>query len=329
MGLDWGTDSVAAVRDRVGPDLTPAVWVQFAQVPLRPEDRASLDGFIAQVRSVGGLALITLEPTAGLATVDAASAAAVADLLAGYRACGVGIILRFAHEMNGSWYAWDQDPTAYVAAFRQFATVIHERAPGVAMLWAPNSGSGYPFLGGPYAAKPGSAAANALDTNHDGNLTAADDPYAPYWPGDDAVDWVGISAYHWGNTYPWGANVVPHDGAFAAMLTGGGSGYDFYATWAIGHHKPMAVVETAAFWRPSGGGASELAIKQAWWRQVFSETTQRDFSDIHLIGWFEWRKLETEVNDVVDWRLTANPKVLAAFASDLPAGGWLRFAPVP
>jgi hypothetical protein len=328
MGLDWGADSIAAVRDRVGPGLTPAVWVQFAQVPLRPEDRASLDGFIAQVRAVGGLALITLEPTGGLATVDAASAAAVADLLAGYGACGVGIILRFAHEMNGSWYAWDQDPTAYVAAFQRFATVIHQRAPGVAMLWAPNSGSGYPFLGGPYVAKPGSAAFNALDTNHDGHLTAADDPYAPYWPGDDAVDWVGISAYHWGNTYPWGANVVPRDGAFAALLTGAGSGYDFYATWAVGHHKPMAVVETAAFWRPSGGGASELAIKQAWWRQVFSEATRRDFGDIHLIGWFEWRKHETEVNDVVDWRLTANPAVVSAFASDLPAG-WLRFAPIP
>lgn len=328
MGLDWATDSVAAVRDRVGPDLTPAAWVQFARVPLRPEDRTSLDGFIKQVRSVRGLALITLEPTDGLASVDAASAAGVADLLAGYRACGVEVILRFAHEMNGSWYAWAQDPTAYVDAFRRFAAVVHQRAPGVAILWAPNSGTGYPFTGGAYAAKPGSAAATALDTNHDGRLTAADDPYGPYWPGDDAVDWVGMSAYHFGNTYPWGANVVPRSGAFAALLTGTGGGHDFYGTWAVGHHKPMAIVETAALWRPSGGGSSELAIKQGWWRQVFSDATRTDFSAIHLIGWFEWRKHEAEVRDVVDWRLTANPDIVAAFKADLPSR-WLRSAPAP
>jgi hypothetical protein len=326
MGLDWATDSVAAVRQRAGPELTPAVWVQFARVPLRPEDRTSLDGFVEQVRSVDGIALITLEPTDGLASVDQASAAAVADLLAGYRACGVGVILRFAHEMNGSWYAWGQDPTAYVASFRMVAATVHQRAPGVAMLWAPNSGSGYPFAGGAFAAKPGSAAATALDTNLDRKLTAADDPYAPYWPGDDAVDWVGMSAYHFGNTYPWGANVVPRPDAFAGLLTGSSGGPDFYSTWAVGHQKPMAIVETAALWRPSGGGASELAIKQGWWRQVFSEATRRDFGDVRLIGWFEWRKHEAEVNDIVDWRLTANPKVLAAFAADLP-NGLLGFAP--
>ena len=27
----------------------------------------------------------------------------------------------------------------------------------------------------------------------------SDDPYAPFWPGDDVVDWVGMSVYHWGN----------------------------------------------------------------------------------------------------------------------------------
>ena len=28
-------------------------------------------------------------------------------------------------------------------------------------------------------------------------LTMTDDPYLPYYPGDDAVDWVGISLFHW------------------------------------------------------------------------------------------------------------------------------------
>ncbi len=28
------------------------------------------------------------------------------------------------------------------------------------------------------------------------------DPYAPYYPGDAATDWVGMSLFHWGSGYP-------------------------------------------------------------------------------------------------------------------------------
>ena len=327
IGIDWGADSVAGVRSRLGADRTPAVWVQFAQFPLTADDRTHLEGFIQQVRSVGGIGLITLEPNGGVQTVTPSAANDLADLVAGEQACGVPILIRFAHEMNGSWYRWGQDPAAYVAAFRTVAAAVHARAPGAGMLWAPNTGLGYPFHGGPYEATSGSAAARALDTSGDGKVSAADDPYTPYWPGDDAVDWVGMSVYHFGNTYPWGANVVPLRGAFDSLLTGRGTGEpDFYATWAAGRHKPMAIVETAALWRPSGGGASELTIKQGWWRQAFSASTVDRFPEIRLIGWFDWKKQEAEVKDVVDWRVTANPTVTKAFFDDLPPG-WLRFAP--
>ncbi len=333
MSLDWGRDSVPAVRDRVGAGRTPAAWVQFAGFPIDAADESNLDGFIEQVRGVGGIGLITLEPNDGLAAVTPAAADAAAALLADYRACGVPLLVRFAHEMNGSWYRWGQDPERYVAAFRTVAASIHRLAPGVAVVWAPNSGAGYPFAGGAHAATPGSAAALALDTNDDGVLSAIDDPYAPYWPGNDAVDWVGMSAYHFGNTYPWGANVVPRNGAFAALVTGSRSDGasttpDFHATWAVGHGKPMAVVETAALWRPAGGGASARAIKQAWWREVFSAATRERFPAIRLIGWFEWSKHEPEVDDVVDWRLTFDPALVERFAADLPPD-WLRFAPAP
>lgn len=38
----------------------------------------------------------------------------------------------------------------------------------------------------------------ALDTNNDNNISMADDMYTPYYPGDDAVDWVGMSITHQG-----------------------------------------------------------------------------------------------------------------------------------
>src|SRR5205823_13767123 len=136
-------------------------------------------------------------------------------------------------------YSWSQDPLAYVSAFRRLAEAVHRTAPETAMLWAPNYGGGYPFKGGSFAAVPGTAAYAALDTNHDGVVDQLDDPYAPYYPGDAAVDWVGMTIYHWGDRWPWGKNVMPEPGKFVAQITGAyaGSGGDdrgvpnFYATY--------------------------------------------------------------------------------------------------
>ena len=144
----------------------------------------------------------------------------LAHLLDGYNRRGTPVFLRFAHEMNGSWHPWGQQPQAYVSAFRRIADEMHRRAPGTAMMWAPNYGGGYPFAGGSYQARSGTAAARALDTDGDGSVTGADDPYAPYWPGRRYVDWVGMSIYHWGAAYPWGENEVPEPGRFTALLRG-------------------------------------------------------------------------------------------------------------
>ncbi len=77
--------------------------------------------------------------------------------------CGTGVFLRFGGEMNGDWTPWGRDPAAYKRAFRLVHAVMARHAPNVAMVWAPNA---VPVTG--------------VDA---------------YYPGDDAVDWVGISLY--------------------------------------------------------------------------------------------------------------------------------------
>lgn len=334
LNLDWGSETAREASDRVGR--TPAVWVQFARFPLDSGARANLDAFVEQVAGVGGLALMTLEPRDGLAAVTDAAANDVADLLAGYwNRYGVRTFVRFAHEMNGSWYPWAQQPVAYVAAFRRVAAALHERSPSSAMMWAPNEGSGYPFIGGKYGAAPGSADAKALDTNGDGALTRTDDPYAPYYPGDDAVDWIGVSLYQWGLAYPWGENEIPKPGTFANLLRGRPTGGqanevaipDLYSLYADGHHKPIAIVETAILFDPAApaGGPTEAKLKTAWFDQVFAAANRTQFPRIGMINWFEWRKTETEVGRVIDWRLAADPALAKSLLASVP-DGWLVFA---
>ena len=334
LNLDWGSETAREASDRLGR--TPAVWVQFARFPLDPGARANLDAFIAQVAGVGGIALITLEPHDGLAAVTDAAAHDFADLLAGYwERDGVRTFVRFAHEMNGSWYPWAQQPTAYVAAFQRVAAAVHERSASSAMIWAPNEGSGYPFSSGAFEAPASSADAKALDTNGDGALTRTDDPYAPYYPGDDAVDWIGVSLYHWGLEYPWGENEIPTPGTFADLLRGRPTGAqagevaipDLYAVYADGHDKPLAIVETAILYDPAApaGGPTEAALKTAWFGQVFAAANRTEFPRIGMINWFEWRKQESEVGRVIDWRLAADPALAQSLLTSV-AGGWLVFA---
>jgi hypothetical protein len=334
FNLDWNEDSAIAVGQRLG--LQPSSYVDFFSFPLTAADQTHLDRFLGQVEAVQGIAVVTLEPTVPLEAVTPQLAGDLATILATYNERGIPILLRFAHEMNGSWYAWSQQPTAYIAAFRVMSSAVHANAPLTGMLWAPNNGAGYPFSGGAFEAAPDDANFSLLDTDHDGILTEADDPYAPYYPGDDAVDWVGTSLYHWGNQYPWGENELPEPNAFIAMLTGTYDGLDgdhtaipdFYADYAEGRSKPLAIVETAAFYRPDEGGADELAIKQGWWRQVLSAETLSQFPAIRMVNWFEWQKEEAEVgNAVVDWSVTSSKPIVTAFRRDLPVEQ-LLFAPL-
>lgn len=329
VSLDWGSDSLAAYSQRLGH--RPAVAVTFAGFPMSKQEKGWLDQTVDQAKGTGSALLLTLEPHGGLSQVTAARAKALAERLARYNSKGVRIIVRFAHEMNGSWYPWSQRPAAYVAAFRTVARAVHAGAPRSAMMWAPNYGGGYPFLNGPYVAPEGSADAAVLDTDGDGHVTSADDPYAPYWPGRRFVDWVGMSLYHWGSAYPWGENEVPEDGKFVDMLRGeydGANGDetsvpDFYAEYGAAMKLPVAITETGALYVPGRDGADELSIKSGWWNQVFAPTNATELPWLKLVDWFEWSKPESEIGATVDWTATTSTPVRQAFKAALPS--WLRY----
>lgn len=331
VNLDFANDSAGAFNERIGH--RAAVYVQFVRFPLDEGAIAILDGFVEQVKSQDGMGVITLEPHDGLETITPDVVNEFAELIATYNERGVPLFVRFGHEMNGSWYPWSQAPSLYVNAFRLLADAMHGHAPEAAMMWAPNYGGGYPFSGGTYEAKPGSVAFDVLDTNDDGDLTMADDPYLPYYPGDDVVDWVGMSVYHWGNEYPWRENEVPEAHKFMDIVTGAYAGLNgderavpnFYEVYAIGHKKPMAITETSALYNTTLGGDDEATIKQSWWRQIFAPEVHARLPQIKMINWFEWRKSESEVGGAtIDWRATPSSNVTQAFRGDLP--DWLIFA---
>lgn len=333
VNLDWDVDTPKSFNDRLGKKA--AVFVNFYSFPFQENERTLLDISCNAVANQGGMLMVTLEPWGGLETVTVETASDLANSVSKCNDQGVSVFIRFAHEMNGSWYIWSQQPEAYVKAFRIIAETIHQETSTNAMLWAPNYGGGYPFVDGQYQAKADSAEFSILDTNNDGVLDMKDDPYLPYYPGDDAVDWVGMSIYHWGNSYPWGENENPEAGKFLEELTGNYSGLNgdesavpnFYELFFIERHKPIAIPETAAFYDPAASGPVELTLKQLWWRQVFDPALFEAYPGIKMINWFEHAKNEIEVgNNLVDWRVLGTEKIAKQFIVDLPLDR-LLFAP--
>jgi hypothetical protein len=313
VNLDFSDDSVAAFNQRLGQPVS--AYGRFVTFPLDQLEIDGLQTFMDEVAAVGGMAVLTVEPSISLDQVSEVEATNLAQRMALFNAEGVPVLLRFAPEMNGNWHAWGQQPDAYIEAFRLVADAVHTFAPDTSMLWSPNYGSGYPFGGA--TATP---MATALDTDGDGALAVGDDPYAPYYPGDAYVDWVGLTLFYWGNSYPWGENEVPNPDTFVNQLRGyGDTGVpDFYDTYVTGTGKPFAVF-TAALVNPEAPGSDDaVAIKQAWWNQVLLAGRDQ-LPGLQLVEWLEWTRPEPEAgNASIDWSLTGDETVRDAFLADLP-----------
>jgi hypothetical protein len=326
--LDWAGDSAAAYTERLGT--APALFAHTMPYPLGPDDVTYVEQYVDQVARLGAVAFLSLEPRTALPDLTRNEAEELAALLAELgQQRGTRFLVRFAPEMNGSWRTWGQQPGDYVQAFRTVADAVHAGAPNAAMLWSPAYGAGYPFADA-VGLVPGSGARDLaeLDTTGDGSVGPDDDPYAPYWPGGEYVDWVGLSLLHFGPAASLGSDAVPEPGTFVGELTGTagygerpGEGRDFLASYVQAAGKPMAV-ETSALFAPgtAATGAQELAVKQAWWRQVFAAVTT--VPGVQAVVWPELERPEAEAaGAVVDWRATSTPELAGALRADLAAAG--------
>jgi hypothetical protein len=317
-GIDWSVDTAAQQAERLGA--APAVLEHVTAVPITGSEADYLRQFLQQAEGVGALPAITLRPSGDLAGFAADEADAVVDAIAAARGdVDVPVYVRFAPDMNANWVPWGQQPTDYVKAFRELADAVHEGLPEAVTVWSPAAGEGYPF-----AAAPTSTDA-ALDTDGDGRLGAGDDPYGPYYPGSQYVDWVGLAAYHDPSGGGSPVNAVPAPNELDADLNGGGD-LDFYTRFAVATGTPM-MLETAAFYAPGAGGASELAVKRAWWQQVMAAASESARPLLDAVVWRDSSSTRAVVGEVaIDWSISGSAASAAAFRADAAASD-LVFGP--
>jgi hypothetical protein len=333
--LDWASDSPEGYEGRLGA--TPSMYGVSVDYPLDGTAKQELLRSARAAATQGAVLVVSLEPDRELRSLDTADTRAVntvfEDLHDQY---DTQVLVRFAPQMNGTWVRWGQQPTEFVRAFRALGTTVHAGTSDALMVWSPGYGAGYPFgesAGRLRNLSPVDVA--KADTNGDGQLTGADDPYGPYWPGAEAVDWVGLSMFSYGKGDPTEA------AGRAVPLTRSGEvesrfdedwGYDqpqsgtFYDRFAVADDRPM-LLDTGALYNRELQGDTELQVKRSWWRQVLAAVQERPL--IRGMTVLEAERREPEAgNRVADWRLTADPDVAEAFRADLERSGDFAFGPV-
>ncbi|TPX74854.1 hypothetical protein CcCBS67573_g03883 [Chytriomyces confervae] len=251
---------------------------------------------------------------------------------------GRRVMLRFGPEMNGNWFTYGQQPSRYVTEFRRLVTAIRAVTKRVSFVWSPNAGNNYPF-GGNFLPN---AERTALDTNKDGTVDNKDDPFSPYWPGADYVDWVGTSLYWKGDPatgYPTKDNSRTPADFWEHMVQGSAvevvnPAYPFYTQYAEQYNKPLVMSEGGAAFALYQEGSTarlpanqgQLAVQQSFWQSYLNAAFFKKFPKAKMFINFEHQKVyedpTTGRNGITrDYRITHEPAVAAALKSDLTALG--------
>jgi hypothetical protein len=275
--------------------------------------------FAQATDSVGATPILTLEPFQPRVFLDWKPGSKAYEATKAF-AQGAGawkkpLFIRFAHEMNGSWYPWAEwtdlnqnmqrdagEDTGFTAAnyrqtYRNVASMFRKYAPNAALIWCPNSG----LLGGQKR-----------------------DVFRPFYPGDDVVDWVGVDIYERGWSMPmpgsklWGgqfAHNLTHD-MTDDPGTPANESVNFYLVYGEWKKKPVMICETAATlsfrtdltvaqraqmtrdWKVGYWNSSEYGWLQGvygttgYTRQKFVQPIDTEFPQVKAVVWFQIAKRE-------------------------------------
>jgi len=283
-------DSGAVKAWRATAGRLPAVWLIFQgwtgwnEFPVAQAERA---------HALGGRLMVTWEPWRGHGTNDPAWSCA--RIAAGHhdtyirryaravRGAGVPVMVRLAHEMNGNWYPWGtaydarferhngNSPQNYVAMWRRVVTIFRqEGATNALWVWSPN----IHFL------------------NKNNSLQDQNRDLAALYPGDQYVDWVGLSVYNDGARRSWQCFVSLFDGS--------------YKTITRISAKPLMIAEMGA----TEAGAPHGTSKVAWIEQALVRDIPHRYPRVKLVNWFCRDKTNLGESN---YRFDSSPAALRAF----------------
>ena len=277
---------VASYEEAVGREVA---WVYFSNNWYR--SRAFPQETAAWIRDRGALPFIRLMLRSSPETYEQEEMFALEAILRGdfdddlrswgasARAFGTPLIVEWGTEANGDWFSWngrwnggaEEGPRRFRDAYRHIVKAVD--AANVTWVFHVN------------AADAPNEAWNALEN---------------YYPGDDVVDWLGVSVY--GAQTPaeqtWPSFVESMEGVIPRLER-------------LAPQKPIFVLEFGAAAGPYGGQA-------AWAREALSSLLSDRWASVRGFSWWNetWENDENRENDS-DMRVQTNPEVSEVFREGL------------
>ncbi|WIB27765.1 glycosyl hydrolase [Curtobacterium sp. MCSS17_015] len=200
---------------------------------------------------------------------------------------GQPVVIRLDHEMNGSWYNWADGtaqrnaPGSFVAMWQHVHEVFDRAGANDYVIW--------------------NWSPTRIDALGNAKYQTLDYLEA-YYPGDDYVDWVGMSGY-----YRKAAEAPTFDTTFAATLE---------QIRQIAPDKPILLSEIGA---TETGAAVTDGQKARWITSLFDALA--DPANADVIGFAYFSETATTIVDGArttnDWRLNSRADSLAAFATGI------------
>jgi len=201
---------------------------------------------------------------------------------------GLPLAIRFDHEMNGVWYPWSEDdgkggsingnsPGEYVKMWQHVHDIFEQEGANrlVIWVWAPNI-------------------VNNLPSTH-----KTVEYLTSLFPGDDYVDWVGLSGYL---RPPYKAE----------------NDFTFEYTYGASLDQLREITDKPIFLAEVGASEVE-GHKPAWITSFFDGLAKPENDDIIGFAWFNLAVTTYVEGELVtnDWRIESRPESLDAFVDGL------------
>jgi hypothetical protein len=245
------------------------------------------------IRNDGAIPMVTWEPWDYLGGVNQ-PAYSLSSIISGAhdgyitqyaldaKAWGHPFFLRFAHEMNGDWYPWNEGLNGnssgqYVQAWRHVHDIFTANgATNVTWVWSPN-------------------------IEYGGSI-----PLSGLYPGDAYTDWVAMDGYNWGATQVWKSWQT-----FSEVF---GPTYSILTSLT---QKPLLVGETAS---TELTGDKAAWISNAFSTEIFNFPRIKGFIWFTEDKETDWRIESSPAAQAAFSRAVANPVYAGNTFGDLPDG---------
>ncbi|KAJ3309326.1 hypothetical protein HDU76_003653 [Blyttiomyces sp. JEL0837] len=258
----------------------PALLSFDLAIDMEPLSTDLITTVATQASKVNGMLQIIVKPSINVEDVPDSRLRELALLVKSFNEnLKVPVYVVYCPELNANWNpTYGMRPFQTLKSFRTLADYVHLVTNMTAMVWTPALGVNYPFLGNGFAL-PNTVSDPTnlvmLDTNRNGKLDKNDDPYGPYYPGDQYVDWVGLTMYNI-HMDPTSRQYLPTDKTYLydSLIgdTTPNTNTNFYHQFSASRNKPLSITLSGAPYKLNGTNdiqpPAEIAVKQSWWRHL-------------------------------------------------------------